>query len=254
VADVGDGFESTYTVAYLLAQDSLDVRQAGRLRHGEVLIMGGDQCYPQATREEYKKRLLLPFSWAFTVPSPVRKLFAIPGNHDWYDGLNAFDDQFCRARAGRSQRLGRQFGNFQTCQHRSCSRSSCRTTGGSVPTSSSTMSSTRSFDYLRRRRLHRRQFILLTMSPAGMRSKRSKAKRASNLRELIRAPVARAQSSAAYYRRRAPLRALQREGPTWKYELDHRRGRSLRARHISFEAGDQVSRTPATSTSSSAAN
>ena len=58
------------------------------LPHGEILIMGGDQCYPQATREEYKKRLLLPFSWAFTVAEPDRKLFAIPGNHDWYDGLD----------------------------------------------------------------------------------------------------------------------------------------------------------------------
>ena len=79
VADVGDGFESTYTIAYLLAQDNLDVRQAGRLRHGEVLIMGGDQCYPQATREEYKKKLLTPYNWAFTVKNPDRKLFAHPG-------------------------------------------------------------------------------------------------------------------------------------------------------------------------------
>ena len=68
VADVGDGFEPTYATAYLLAQDSLDVRGAGKLRHGEILIMGGDQCYPQATREEYKKRLLQPFNWAFSVP------------------------------------------------------------------------------------------------------------------------------------------------------------------------------------------
>src|SRR5437667_3446220 len=90
VADVGDGFESTYTVAYLLAQDNLDVRQAGRLRHGEVLVMGGDQCYPQATREEYKKKLLTPYNWAFTVKNPDRKLIALPGNHDWYDALNSF--------------------------------------------------------------------------------------------------------------------------------------------------------------------
>src|SRR5262249_46161733 len=67
VADVGDGFESTYTLAYLLAQDDLDVRAVGRLRHGELLIMGGDQCYPQATREDYKKRLLTPYNWAFSV-------------------------------------------------------------------------------------------------------------------------------------------------------------------------------------------
>ena len=111
VADVGDGFESTYTVAYLMAQDSLDVRQAGRLRHGEVLIMGGDQCYPQATREEYKSKLLQPYNWAFTSSKPDRKLFALPGNHDWYDGLNAFDSLFCAARDKNSR--GNMIGGWQ---------------------------------------------------------------------------------------------------------------------------------------------
>jgi hypothetical protein len=119
VADVGDGFEPTYTAAYLLAQDSLDVRGAGPLPHGDILIMGGDQCYPQATREEYKKRLLLPFSWAFTVPSPDRKLFAIPGNHDWYDGLIAFDSLFCSAREKLSNAKGNNIGGWQCQQHRS---------------------------------------------------------------------------------------------------------------------------------------
>ena len=61
---------ATYTMAYLLAQDSLDIRGAGKLRHGEILIMGGDQCYPQATREEYKERLLQPFNWAYSVREP----------------------------------------------------------------------------------------------------------------------------------------------------------------------------------------
>ena len=117
VADVGDGFESTYTLAYLLAQEALDVRQAGRLQHGEILIMGGDQCYPQATREEYKKRLLTPFNWAFTVREPNRKLFAIPGNHDWYDGLNSFDSLFCAARDRASK--GNVIGGWQCQQHRS---------------------------------------------------------------------------------------------------------------------------------------
>ncbi|MGE0853071.1 MAG: hypothetical protein AB7O44_26245 [Hyphomicrobiaceae bacterium] len=117
VADVGDGFEPSYTLAYLLAQDSLDVRQAGRLRHGEILILGGDQCYPQATREEYKKRLLTPFNWAFNVPRPDRKLFAIPGNHDWYDGLTSFDSLFCSSR-DRSAR-GNVIGGWECQQHRS---------------------------------------------------------------------------------------------------------------------------------------
>jgi len=119
VADVGDGFGPTYTLAYLLAQDSLDVRGAGKLRHGDVLIMGGDQCYPQATREEYRTRLLQPFNWAFTVAEPDRKLFAIPGNHDWYDGLTAFDSLFCSSRDKLSHAKGNIIGGWQCQQHRS---------------------------------------------------------------------------------------------------------------------------------------
>ena len=119
VADVGDGFEPTYALAYLLAQDSLDVRGAGNLRHGEILIMGGDQCYPQATREEYKKRLILPFEWAFSTREAARKLFAVPGNHDWYDGLNAFDSLFCSSRDRLSEGKGNMIGGWQCQQHRS---------------------------------------------------------------------------------------------------------------------------------------
>ena len=119
IADVGDGFESTYTLAYLLAQEHLDVRGVGRLRHGEALIMGGDQCYPQATREDYKKRLLTPYNWAFSVPEPERKLFALPGNHDWYDGLNAFDSLFCSARDKLSNNRGNVIGGWRCQQHRS---------------------------------------------------------------------------------------------------------------------------------------
>src|SRR5262245_31008554 len=119
VADVGDGFEPTYTLAYLLAQESLEVRGAGKLRHGDVLIMGGDQCYPQATREEYRSRLLLPFNWAFSVPESERKLFAIPGNRDWYDGLTAFDSLFCSSRDKLSHAKGNIIGGWQCQQHRS---------------------------------------------------------------------------------------------------------------------------------------
>ncbi|MBX9590332.1 MAG: hypothetical protein K2X43_13580 [Hyphomonadaceae bacterium] len=119
VADVGDGFEPTYTTAYLLAQDSLDVRGADKLRHGEILIMGGDQCYPQATREDYKSRLLQPFNWAFSTREPDRKLFAIPGNHDWYDGLNAFDSLFCSSRDKLSDAKGNIIGGWRCQQHRS---------------------------------------------------------------------------------------------------------------------------------------
>jgi hypothetical protein len=119
IADTGDGFDSTYAMAYVLAQDSLDVADAGRLKHGHILIAGGDQCYPQATREDYKKRFVTPLTWAFNVAQPSRKLFAIPGNHDWYDGLTAFDSLFCSSRDKLANEQGLAIGGWQCQQHRS---------------------------------------------------------------------------------------------------------------------------------------
>lgn len=125
IADTGDGFESTYTMAYLLAQHRLAISEDGKnardIEAGSILIMGGDQCYPQATREDYKKKLVTPFSWAFDVPEPQRRLFAIPGNHDWYDGLAAFDSLFCSSRdpLNEAQARGTRMGGWQCQQHRS---------------------------------------------------------------------------------------------------------------------------------------
>ena len=48
-----------------------------------------------------------------------RKLFAIPGNHDWYDGLNAFDSLFCSSRDRLSESKGNVIGGWQCQQHRS---------------------------------------------------------------------------------------------------------------------------------------
>ncbi|MEZ5853923.1 MAG: phospholipase D-like domain-containing protein [Hyphomicrobiaceae bacterium] len=125
VADLGDGFEATYAVAHLLAHDKLAVRQpeAGNavteLPAGEILIMGGDQAYPQGAPQEYKDRLVTPYNLALTTQTPKRKLFAIPGNHDWYDGLNAFSSLFTSARDRISGGIGRKIGGWRCYQHRS---------------------------------------------------------------------------------------------------------------------------------------
>ena len=90
VADVGDGFESTYTIGLPARPGQPRRPRAGRLRHGEVLIMGGDQCYPQATREEYKKRLLAALQLGVHgARTRTASCSRIPGNHDWYDGLDS---------------------------------------------------------------------------------------------------------------------------------------------------------------------
>jgi hypothetical protein len=120
IADLGDGFEATYAMAYLLAAETLTVQGEARpLPAGKLLIMGGDQVYPDATKQEYQSRLLDPYEWAFTTDNPQRKLFAIPGNHDWYDGLSAFSALFCSARDRISNGQGRQIGGWRCHQDRS---------------------------------------------------------------------------------------------------------------------------------------
>lgn len=107
VVDLGDGFDSTYAIAYLLGQKSLDIKGVGTLPRGQALIMGGDQVYPEATRDNYKKRMLNPYAFAFPdsdAPDAVHPpLFLIPGNHDWYDGLVLFLGMFC---TGRDKKVG----------------------------------------------------------------------------------------------------------------------------------------------------
>ncbi len=101
VADLGDGWNSTYSVAWCLAQPNQVVEIDSKkedLPRGDILIMGGDQVYPYASAEEYKKRLVRPYQAALpcTPPGEHPALFAIPGNHDWYDGLQGFMRRFCQ--------------------------------------------------------------------------------------------------------------------------------------------------------------
>ena len=115
IADTGDGFDSTYTMAYLLAKDEIVLERKGEhhpTKRGDVLVLGGDQVYPDASREHYRDRFLGPFRAAlpYTPPPDHPHLFALPGNHDWYDGLTAFLRVFC-------QRLW--VGGWRTQQNRS---------------------------------------------------------------------------------------------------------------------------------------
>lgn len=117
ISDLGDGFDSTYTMASLMAKDSLRVTTESGIEEtiprGKLLVMGGDQVYPTPSATQYKNRLQGPYNAAFPWKDqdPERPhLFAIPGNHDWYDGLSSFLKLFCQ---------GRALGNWHTQQKRS---------------------------------------------------------------------------------------------------------------------------------------
>lgn len=133
VADTGDGWAPTFAVANRLAEKSLEPPGAPEpLKRGRILVMGGDQVYPTASREEYENRLIYPFEEAYHPEGEAPKwtkedrpdLYAIPGNHDWYDGLKAFFHLFCRRTvkaAGNAgvDRNGKVIGGRQTWQTRS---------------------------------------------------------------------------------------------------------------------------------------
>lgn len=115
VCDTGDGWNSTYGIAWAVAQPTLTLPDGTVLPRGDVLVFGGDEVYPTPTREEYDRRLVRPYSDAFGDDEPAESphVFAIPGNHDWYDGLNAFSRIF------RSGVGGRWFAGWWTRQRRS---------------------------------------------------------------------------------------------------------------------------------------
>jgi hypothetical protein len=101
-ADTGDGFAATMTVAAHLARRSLAVDVGGAeqaLPRGVMLVLGGDEVYPSASAGAYEDRLEGPFRAA--LPWTVGEhpaLYAIPGNHDWHDGLTGFLRLFTQRR------------------------------------------------------------------------------------------------------------------------------------------------------------
>jgi len=87
--------------------------QTLQLPRGDLLVMGGDQVYPTASFDEYSNRLLKPYEAALPhVPArEAPDLYAIPGNHDWYDGLSNFSRIFCQKKwvGGRKTRQRRSY-------------------------------------------------------------------------------------------------------------------------------------------------
>lgn len=108
VSDTGDGFDPTYAVARAIATDAC--RTHPETEPPQLLVFGGDQVYPAPTREAYQQRLEDVYRAAFADSTQRPKVFAIPGNHDWYDSLVAFRRLFC---------TGREFAGCPTEQVRS---------------------------------------------------------------------------------------------------------------------------------------
>ncbi|KAK4745689.1 hypothetical protein SAY87_012001 [Trapa incisa] len=121
MADTGDGGNSSYSVARLLAQPFLRLPTNDSLvflPRGDLLLIGGDLAYPNPSSFTYERRLFCPFEYALQPPSWYKpeqiavnkpevpfeaslkqydgpQTFVIPGNHDWFDGLHTFMRYIC---------------------------------------------------------------------------------------------------------------------------------------------------------------
>ena len=103
VADTGDDVMVSRAVARLMfaAYELPDPASPDGFLHaprGEILFFGGDTAYPVATAQEITNRVIVPFNQVLeTMPDDrPRVLLGIPGNHDWYDGLDGFARMFRR--------------------------------------------------------------------------------------------------------------------------------------------------------------
>jgi hypothetical protein len=80
LGDTGEGDESQYALVPPLLEIGKDTH---------FMIICSDVVYPDGDVNEYLKKFCRPYQ-------DYRKpIYALPGNHDWYDGLNGFMVHFC---------------------------------------------------------------------------------------------------------------------------------------------------------------
>ncbi len=103
IADTGDSAEVSEAVARLLFREYElpDLASPGQhviAPRGEILLFGGDIAYPVGTVVQIQDRLVAPFNRVLEQvdDGKPRILMGIPGNHDWYDGLDGFARMFRR--------------------------------------------------------------------------------------------------------------------------------------------------------------
>jgi uncharacterized membrane protein HdeD (DUF308 family) len=89
IGDPGEGDASQYALIsrYLKLGDRDDVK---------FLVVSSDVIYPAGSMEDYEANFYLPLQ-GFAKP-----VYAIPGNHDWYDALEGFNANLLEPRAARA--------------------------------------------------------------------------------------------------------------------------------------------------------
>jgi hypothetical protein len=101
VADTGDDRDVSAAVARLVFSEYAppESHDGEILPRGDILLFGGDTAYPVATGREILRRVVQPWNEVLQevgTGGRRRVLLGIPGNHDWYDGLDGFARLFRR--------------------------------------------------------------------------------------------------------------------------------------------------------------
>lgn len=79
--DTGEGDNSQYAVALPLTEQA---------KTTDFAVICSDVIYPTGDRRDYGDKFHRPYR-DMGIP-----IYALPGNHDWYDGLHGFMHHFCR--------------------------------------------------------------------------------------------------------------------------------------------------------------
>jgi uncharacterized membrane protein HdeD (DUF308 family) len=94
IGDTGEGDASQYCLKDRYVE-------LGKRDDIKFLVISSDVIYPTGAMSDYEPKFYLPFK-GFTKP-----IFAIPGNHDWYDALEGFAANFLEAGAARASMKAR---------------------------------------------------------------------------------------------------------------------------------------------------
>lgn len=81
IGDTGEGDNSQYAVAQTLT---------GQSRTADFAVICSDVIYPAGDQADYGRKFHHPYR---NIQVPI---YALPGNHDWYDGLHGFMRNFCK--------------------------------------------------------------------------------------------------------------------------------------------------------------
>jgi hypothetical protein len=93
LGDTGEGDESQFALVPSLLEVGKDTH---------FMVICSDVVYPAGDVNEYRDKFFIPYKG---YPKPI---YALPGNHDWYDGLNGFMVHFCGAEPSERS-LGRNW-------------------------------------------------------------------------------------------------------------------------------------------------